>query len=244
MNYLEIPSTTGSEREIRVYRSWDGDVDFCVWVLEVDGLQVPPFTHHADGNGQLRAQGLTRSDWQQWISRVVVCRDPRLLWGLSINELLQYDHVDLIEYGVELGVDASLVDREQMEAFEQRQAQQAQAQHRVAIAQLPSDVSLAAILSGVSPLDLWMGSSEVGEHLTKLWQEYRSQPPRSRSDIDAMMATQMPAIADRVQALHLEISMLDVYFVRYPALLSYVCSAVGGLISIPPQSRVDQVVCG
>lgn len=33
------------------------DVGFCIWALLVDGLHVPPFEHHADGDGTLRAAG-------------------------------------------------------------------------------------------------------------------------------------------------------------------------------------------
>ncbi len=36
-----------------------GGLGFCVWALQVDGLQVAPFTHHPEGDGHLRALGLT-----------------------------------------------------------------------------------------------------------------------------------------------------------------------------------------
>lgn len=46
-------------------------LDFCLWVLQVDGLRVPPFDQHPDGDGSLRAIGLTASDWQVWFLRVI-----------------------------------------------------------------------------------------------------------------------------------------------------------------------------
>jgi hypothetical protein len=46
-------------------------VDFCLWVLEVDGLHVPPFDQHPDGDGSLRALGLTEDSWQTWFLRVL-----------------------------------------------------------------------------------------------------------------------------------------------------------------------------
>lgn len=46
-------------------------VDFCVWVLETDGLRVPPFDQHLDGNGTLRAVGLTAPDWWNWFAGTV-----------------------------------------------------------------------------------------------------------------------------------------------------------------------------
>lgn len=49
----------------------DPTVDFCLWVLQVDGLHVPPFDQHPDGDGSLRALGLTANDWQTWFLRVL-----------------------------------------------------------------------------------------------------------------------------------------------------------------------------
>lgn len=46
-------------------------VDFCVWILEQDGLQVPPFDLHPKRDGQLQAAGLRAAEWQQWFSQVV-----------------------------------------------------------------------------------------------------------------------------------------------------------------------------
>ena len=46
-------------------------LDFCLWVLQVDGLHVPPFDQHPDGDGSLRCLGLTVPDWQSWFSRVI-----------------------------------------------------------------------------------------------------------------------------------------------------------------------------
>ena len=46
-------------------------LDFCLWVLQVDGLHVPPFDQHPDGDGSLRSLGLTAPDWQSWFLRVI-----------------------------------------------------------------------------------------------------------------------------------------------------------------------------
>lgn len=54
-------------------------VDFCVWVLEIDGLHVPPFDRHPDGNGTLRARGMDASAWQEWVAMVVATQDQRLI---------------------------------------------------------------------------------------------------------------------------------------------------------------------
>jgi hypothetical protein len=45
-------------------------LDFCFWVLERDGLRIPPFDRHADGDGSLRAAGMTPDTWRTWLGRV------------------------------------------------------------------------------------------------------------------------------------------------------------------------------
>ena len=47
------------------------EIDFCVWILEVDGLRVPPFDQHSDGDGLLRTVGLDGAGWQSWLVRIV-----------------------------------------------------------------------------------------------------------------------------------------------------------------------------
>src|SRR5258708_5633386 len=46
-------------------------VDLCIWVVEVDGVDVPPFDQHPEGDGSLSAAGLDAEAWQSWLMRVV-----------------------------------------------------------------------------------------------------------------------------------------------------------------------------
>ncbi|MCC7021606.1 MAG: hypothetical protein IT338_02195 [Thermomicrobiales bacterium] len=55
----------------------DPDVDFCVWVLQRDGLRVPPFDRHPDGDGTLRAAGLPPALWEAWFHRNIAAIDER-----------------------------------------------------------------------------------------------------------------------------------------------------------------------
>jgi hypothetical protein len=52
-------------------------IDFCIWVLQVDGRHVRPFDQHPDGDGSLRATGLTGEDWQSWLLRVIDQQNKR-----------------------------------------------------------------------------------------------------------------------------------------------------------------------
>jgi hypothetical protein len=52
----------------------DPTINFCFWVLQADGLRVPPFDQHQGGDGSLRDLGLTEASWQAWFLRVL---DPQ-----------------------------------------------------------------------------------------------------------------------------------------------------------------------
>lgn len=46
-------------------------VSFCVRALVLDGLAVPPFNRHADGDGALRQLGLDAEVWREWVASVL-----------------------------------------------------------------------------------------------------------------------------------------------------------------------------
>jgi len=58
-------------------RSFDVNLDFCVWTLEVDGLQVAPFVQHRYGHGLLRAAGMGETEWRRWFRRVFSANEAR-----------------------------------------------------------------------------------------------------------------------------------------------------------------------
>lgn len=70
-------------------------IDFCVWILEVDGLHVSPFNVHPDGNKSLRASGLNADNWRSWFAKVASSQNqqqsPSTLWssGSEMREALE-----------------------------------------------------------------------------------------------------------------------------------------------------------
>jgi hypothetical protein len=77
-------------------------VAFCVWALRLDGLHVAPFDRHPNGNGMLRALGLTGESWHAWLTDVVHHADslqgphaPRPLVRGSIPPLMALTPADL-----------------------------------------------------------------------------------------------------------------------------------------------------
>lgn len=61
-------------------------VGFAVWVLQIDGLRVPPFVAHDEGDGGLRALGLDPSSWRAWIAAIVHAEDSFLEF-LSLHDI-------------------------------------------------------------------------------------------------------------------------------------------------------------
>jgi hypothetical protein len=41
--------------------TFDSQIDFCIWLLELDGLQVSPFDRHPNGNRILQGKGIILS---------------------------------------------------------------------------------------------------------------------------------------------------------------------------------------
>ena len=56
-----------SQNAFFVRYSFDRLVDFCIWILEQGGLQVPPFDAHPEGDGILRNVGVQAQQWKLWL---------------------------------------------------------------------------------------------------------------------------------------------------------------------------------
>lgn len=63
--------TTGSESSWLFRYDYSPMIDFCFWILEKDGLKVPPFNAHLSGDDTLRQVGLQASSWVEWLKEVV-----------------------------------------------------------------------------------------------------------------------------------------------------------------------------
>ena len=53
---------------------FDSGIDFCVWILEIDGLHIPPFDQHTQHEGFLQTAGLTQLSWKAWIRELISLR--------------------------------------------------------------------------------------------------------------------------------------------------------------------------
>lgn len=219
MYYLEMPASRAQQIPLNLYLSFNRDLDFCVWVLTIDGLQVPPFDQHGTGNGCLRKLGLTAAQWREWVSRVVCWNDPRLVWCDGTADL---NVTSQIEWN----------DQSAVESFEATHDQYVQEQYQAAVTLLPDDLSL---LQSGAALDLWNGSEAMRYQLNELWREYERQHQES-STMDLILQQDYHPLLAQLQGLQPKLPILDLYVVHYAAMVSYPISPVAGVISIPERT--------
>jgi len=220
MYYLEIPSDQVPEIPLNLYLGFNQDVDFCVWVLTIDGLKSAPFDQHEAGNRCLQNLGLTVEQWQQWIFRVVVWQDPRLVWNQKVTPS-------------ELNANTTL----EISQFELDHDRFVRDQYEGAIALLPDDMSLEKEGTAVA---LWQGSVEIAQQLQALWQEYQSQV-RPSARIQWMTQHNYDAIVEQIQSFKSTLPLLDLHFVRYPQVRSCPCTPIAGILSISDDATVQAV---
>lgn len=213
-------------------------IDFCIWVLELDGLHVPPFDLHPQGNMSLQARGLDPLTWQAWVQKVVILQDIRLQRFITlqpkqdsvkqdietINSAVSSANLKTVLTGLSTSLEAEW-DRE-----EQRY-QQAISQ----IGELPVD------LQNYSPLDLWMGESAVKELLEELWQQYsqvsgqrgrQMRESEQRVIVPGSLSNQkIHKLWEDLQPYQAHLAGLMVYQVNYPAPVEYLIPPVSVVLS-------------
>jgi hypothetical protein len=145
--------------------SFNPCVDFCIWVLEADGLHVPPFDHHPSGGGPLQAAGLHAEEWWSWFKFVVnlqhqqamALQDPARSftneWWKSVQEK------------------GGLPQDIHLEAFKQLTATYNETLRETIQAQPATFFPLIA--QAYNPPAVWTGNPAVGARLAELWEQYQ-----------------------------------------------------------------------
>lgn len=157
-------------------------VDFCIWVLEQDGLRVPPFDCHPPGNGSLQIRGMDADAWRLWIKRIVVLLDQRIYWHID-NLQVAVDEAEALECWAEAQflvmnpeaaelIDDSASMRPQLVRSKIWQEEQYQIALALAV-EVYGDSPLPDMLN-TKPTEVWQGKSIVKELLDELWIQYCS----------------------------------------------------------------------
>lgn len=203
-------------------------VDFCIWVLLQDGVQVSPFDQHPFKTNQMDVES-----WHRWLSIVTATQDFRLNWRVkNIDEKVnastgngEFMAQQVRQHtGLPIKYDPDLV-RTQSELYYRWQ----QSQYEQALAIL-GDTDRNAL-----PPLLWKGESE---RLEQLWQEYLPIG-RSRS-----RGTEPPALEDFTKGFSEQfptLGAISVHLIDYPVPVAYPVGSATVLLSLSALSELDSL---
>lgn len=235
----------GNGKPWSLFCSFNIMVDFCVWVLEIDGLQVPPFSRHSDGNGMLRARGMDSESWRAWIEKTVLLLDQRLNWRVEEPQAKMAETLASFERMTSIsstdnptpGFSSSSSEPVLHASIEQQMAWQDQQYWDAvsAVQQAYGEFVPLTVRDG-EPADMWEGEPAVRECLKELWQRYtaaqqghdskwhRREAERIAVPIDELWDSLHP-YRSRLAALHL-------YQVAYPEPVAYLVPPVSAILSV------------
>lgn len=161
-------------------------VDFCVWVLEIDGLKVAPFDQHPDGDGSLRAAGLTAHDWQSWLRQICLLTGRRLGWHtpniqVEVEQQVANDEAAIAQIRPQIlqvhpeldpaSIDLGVVERKRTAFLEWREQQ-----YNIAAALIPQLLGISELPEqSFNPVDHWRGHPDVKAYLGNLWGDFESR---------------------------------------------------------------------
>lgn len=191
-------------------------VDFCLWVLQVDGLHVPPFDQHPDGDGSLRTLGLTEEAWQTWFLRAL---DP--VQSKQDMEQLRQQH--LAAYLQSTGLD--------MEQLGQR--------HRAEQLKISTDPPLPPPPEWYHYHASWQGGIAIKNKLIELEKQYQQiadQRDRLRDRVERELHREERKVAtrlyDELKPYHNKIPPLNICLAVYEYPLDYLVAPAAFLLTV------------
>lgn len=192
-------------------------INFCLWVLQVDGLRVPPFDQHPDGDSSLRALGLTEDSWQAWFLRVL---DPTQ----REHDVEHLRQLHLAEY-------LKITNEPDLERLKRR--------HQAESLKISTDPPLPPAPEFYYHQASWQGSIAVKNRLLELEKHYKqveSQPHEWVEDVERSLSREERKAAtrlyDELKPYHNRIPPLNIYFAIYDRPLDYLVSPATLLITI------------
>lgn len=238
-----------------MHQEFNVDVDFCTWVLEVDGLQIPPFDKHQGGNRALRERGMDAGSWQTWIRRVVLLSDKRLDWRVQDPQEELSAKLASLEHAIsEASIEYPQLNFPRTSALADATRkyltwQEKHYQQAAAAAKQVYQESEYPTWCPHSPPDLWNGNSAVREPLRELWQQYfhvvfsrRQENWLKHAGSSDLSGTR--ALWNLLEPYHSRLPALELYFVAYPVPVEYLVPPVSAILSITNIQSVLQAAEG
>lgn len=217
-----------------------GCLDFALWILVQDGLQVPPFDKHTGGNRILQSLGMTRESWYSWFQRILIQHDSRLLGHVlnidaEIEGLIKAEK-EAFDGGGEDDPDNIICDQlwcEQKSQFYRAILNPQQQVYIEALADYPG-MDLKFIQQNKAP-QLWQDSPEIQGILNQLWSDY--EPLKySNKFIESVLST--PRMWD-VERKPPTLKHREIYAVDYPIEVELFVEPIFAIVTVPNRP-VDQ----
>jgi hypothetical protein len=220
----------GDENPWICFIETDRNVDFCIWVLEVDGLHVPPFEHHSGGNGILRAAGLNEESWQEWIREMIRQNDQHQYTSQKQSIQASNEAFKVMQARAGSPNDPqSKIFRDYMQAHPQEFTQLL-----IQTRQARPDLFFP---KRITPLDAWSGSPEIGKRLRELWEQYELIKEKRFSWEKNFQANDSGKMNlwQVLEPYHTRLDSLMIHFIGYSQEKVY---------SVPPRSIIMTIVDG
>jgi hypothetical protein len=219
--------------------SCNPNIDFCVWVLQFDGIHISPFDHHKVGNQRLQQVGLDERAWYTWLGTTVATQDNRLCWHiadiskevekqLSTSQSVRRQHwshlTQFTQRPDEIGDSTTQKFDTELERAQLNQYLHWKEQQYQEAAALAGSFSLLT-----PPSVVWEGEPRVRKQLELGWQEYLVTPKDTNrlEDLDAVGGFYQ----ELRQKFSTRLPTLKIYLVHYPTPVFFPVPPVSILVS-------------
>lgn len=158
-------------------------IDFPIWALLYDGLEIEPFNKHGENIGSLQALGMDKKSWEAWFRKLVLSQHTGLrLQNEGLPSFMKerkdgVNTIPLIIDGMRGAESAQMPDSDIL--YERYYSLVEKLSSRLIPLSIPSNLDDGErVYRALTPVDLWDGSQEVRGELERLWTSYRSEAVR------------------------------------------------------------------
>ena len=211
-------------------------IEFALWILVQDGLQVSPFDKHTGGHKVLQSLGMTPIHWNDWLRRLVIKHDNRLGWHVpDINAQVE-KNVESFKKMIGMvsqahGIDYNAIYGQHLYESQSEDdltslIEQEQGYQQALIDYEGLDINW---IKDSEPPHLYLGNQQVKERLIELWDEYNSSSHLNEFINSTLL---IPKIWD-VQANPPTDKYREMFLVDYPFEVEVFIPPIFAIVTVP-----------
>jgi hypothetical protein len=234
-------ATDNSTGDLRIGSS--SYIDFALWILVQDGLQVAPFDKHTGGNQILQSLGMTPESWYEWLKLILIHQDNRLGWHVPNIDSEVKENVE--SFKKMIGIMSKAQNIEDNTVYDQ-QWYDSQNQHysKLLIDQEAGYQEALADYQGLNtnsiresnPPQLYQGNPQVQERLTLLWDDYNSNHHSNKFINETLVIPEMWDVQENPPTDKYR----EMYLVDYPYEVELFIPPIFAIVTVPNRP-VNQV---